>query len=54
MGGDINRAHRLSAHRIEGVEPVSGRKPDVLTVKRHAIHPVGIRKGAIFTEDFSG
>ena len=52
MGGDIDRAYRLPGHGIEGVQLVSGRKPDVLTVKRHAIHPVGIRKGAIFTEDF--
>jgi hypothetical protein len=31
---------------------VSGRKPDVLTIKRYAIHLLDIRKGAIFTEDF--
>jgi len=52
MRGDIDRARRLSTLRIEGVQLVSGRKPDVLTVKRHAMHVVGARKGAILAEDF--
>src|SRR5262245_37071345 len=50
--GDIDRAHGLSALRIEGVELVTGREPDVPTVERHAMHLVGTRKGAILTEDF--
>ena len=45
MRGDIDRAHRLSALGIEGVQPVSGRKPDVLAVKRDAMHAVDPGKG---------
>src|SRR6266852_3586812 len=52
MPGDIDRAHRLPARRIEGVELVSGRKPDVLTVIRDPMHVVDTRKGAILTENF--
>jgi hypothetical protein len=49
---DIDCAHCLAARRIEGVELVSGCKPDVLTVKRNPIYAVGPRKGSIFTKDF--
>ena len=52
MRGGIDRAHRLSARRIEGVQLVAGRKPDVLTVKRNPIHLVDPGKGAILTDDF--
>jgi hypothetical protein len=52
MRGDIDRAHHLTARRIEGVQLVTGRKPDVLTVKRNPMHVVDIRKGSILTEDF--
>src|SRR5215510_2939012 len=52
MRGDIDRAHHRSARRIEGVQPVSGRKPDVPTVKRDPMDLVGIRKGSILAEDF--
>ena len=51
MRGDIDRAHRLPARRIEGVQLVSGRKPDVLTVKRNPMHVVDTRKGSILTDD---
>src|SRR5205823_14553484 len=34
MRGDIDRAHRLPARGIKGVQLVSGRKPDVPTVIR--------------------
>src|SRR5262249_48721677 len=44
MRGDGDRAHRLPARRIEGVQLVSGRKPDVLTVKRDPMHLVDTRK----------
>ena len=37
MRGDIDRARRLAALRIEGVQLVAGGKPDVPTVKRHAM-----------------
>jgi hypothetical protein len=49
--GDSNRPHRLPARRIEGVQPVSGRKPDVLTVTRNPMHVVDTRKGSILTDD---
>ena len=52
MRGDIDRAHRLSTLRIEGAQLVSGRKPHMLTVKRHTMHVVGARKRAILAEDF--
>src|SRR5258708_5399745 len=52
LPGDIDRAHRLPARRIEGVQLVSGRKPDVLTVIRDPMHAVDTRKGSILTEDF--
>src|SRR5438477_7020154 len=38
MRGDIDRAQRLPARGIEGVQLVSGRKPDLLTVIRDAAH----------------
>src|SRR5262245_6648728 len=50
--GDIDRAQHLPARRIEGVQLVSGRKPDVLAVKRNAVHVVDTRKGSVFTDDF--
>src|SRR6266513_5467031 len=49
--GDINRAQHLPTRRIEGVQLVSGSKPDVLTVKRNPMHVVDTRKGSIFTQD---
>ena len=52
MPGDIDRAHHPATHGIEGVQPVSRRKPDVSIVKRHPAHLVGIGEGAILTEDF--
>jgi hypothetical protein len=52
MRGDIDRAHGLPASRIESVQLVSRRKPNVLTVKRHSMHVVDAGKISIFTEDF--
>jgi len=54
MRGDIDRAQRLPARRIEGVQLVSSSKPDVLTVIRDSVHVVGTRKGSILTDDFGG
>src|SRR5215510_15513821 len=51
MRGDIDRAHHRSARRIEGVQPVSRRKPDVAAVKRDPMDLVGIREGSILAED---
>jgi hypothetical protein len=52
MRGDIDRAQHLPSRRIKGVQLVSGRKPDVPTVKRNPMHVVDTRKGSILTEDF--
>jgi hypothetical protein len=52
MRGDINRAQRLPAGRIEGVQLVSGSKPDLLTVIRDPMHAVHTRKGSILMDDF--
>ena len=54
MRGDIDRAQRLPARRIEGVQLVSRRKPDVLTVIRDSMHAVDTRKGSILTDDLGG
>jgi hypothetical protein len=50
--GDVNRAQRLPARRIEGVQLVSGSKPDLLTVIREPMHAVDTRKGSILTDNF--
>ena len=54
MRGDIDRAQRLPARRIEGVQPVSRSKPGVLTVIRDSMHVFGTRKGSILTDDLGG
>src|SRR5882724_136802 len=51
MPGDIDRAQRPPARRIEGDQLVSSRKPDVLTVIRDSVHAVGTGKGSILTDD---
>src|SRR6516162_1808748 len=38
MRGDLNRAQRLPALRIEGIELVSGSKPDLPAVIRDPMH----------------
>ena len=52
MRGDINRAQRLPARRIQGVQRISGSKPDLLAVIRDPIDAVDSRKGPILTDDF--
>ena len=52
MRGDIDRAQRLPTRRIEGVQLVSGGKPDVPAVKGNPMHVLDARKGSIFMEDF--
>jgi hypothetical protein len=54
MGGDIDGTHRLPAGRIKGVQLVSGRKPDALTVVRNSMYVVRTRKGSILADDFGG
>jgi len=52
VSGDIERAYRLPAGGIEGDQLVSGRKPDVLTVKRDSMHPVRTFERSILSDDF--
>jgi hypothetical protein len=52
LRGDIDRAQRLPARRIEGVQLVSGSKPDVSTVKRNPVHVIDTRKGSVLIENF--
>jgi hypothetical protein len=49
--GDIDRAQYLAAGWIEGVQFVSGRKPDVLAVIGDAMHAFDAGKGSIFMDD---
>ena len=51
MRGGLDGPQRLSAGRIEGVQRVSSRKPDVLTVVRNSVHVVYARKGPILTDN---
>src|SRR5262249_22677324 len=49
---DIDRADHLTVRRIEGVQLISGSKPDVLTVIRDSMDVIDTRKGTILTDDF--
>src|SRR5215471_543556 len=51
---DVDRAHHLPTRRIEGLQLVSGSKPDALTVVGDAVHVVDPRKRPILPDDFSG
>jgi hypothetical protein len=52
MRGNVDRTQNLPVRRIEGVQPLSRREPDVLTVERDAVHCFDPRKGAVFLDDF--
>src|SRR5580692_4275607 len=43
VGGDIDRAQRLPALRIQRVQLVSGREPNLFTVIRDPIYPLDTR-----------
>src|SRR3989440_10691995 len=51
MRGDIDRAQRLPARRIEGVQRLSGSKPDVPAVIRDPMHALDTREGSILADD---
>ena len=51
MPGDVERAQLLAALRIEGVQPVAGREPDILAVERDAVDPFGLGEGPVFAGD---
>jgi hypothetical protein len=52
--GDVDRVQRLATRRVEGVQPVAGRDPDVPAVVRDAAHFVDAREGAVLAEDLCG
>jgi hypothetical protein len=52
MSGNIDRASHPLARGVEGVQLISGRKPDMLTVKRKPMHLLDLRKGSILADDF--
>src|SRR5262244_3936497 len=49
---DIDRAEHLPVRRIEGVQLISGSKPDMLTVIRDSMDVIDTRKGTILSYDF--
>src|ERR1700683_4570044 len=54
MRNDIDRAQRLAAGGVEGVDLLPSRKPDILTIVRDAIHALGPRKGSVLSNDVGG
>ena len=52
MGGDIDRALRLPARRIDGAQLVSGGQPDLLAIISDTVDAVDAGKGSILAEDF--
>src|SRR4029450_655316 len=54
MRGDIDRAQRLPALRIESVERVASGKPHALAVVCDAVHVVDTRKGPVLPNDLGG
>ena len=51
MRGDIERAHRFPARRVDRVQRVAGRDPDIGAVIADPMHMRDIRKGAVFADD---
>jgi hypothetical protein len=49
---DLDRAQLLSARRIESVQLVSGREPNVLAVIRNSVHAVDPWKWSVLLDDF--
>jgi len=52
MRCDIHRTLDFAARRIEGIQPVPGCEPDVLTVIANSVHAVSSGEGAILPHDF--
>jgi hypothetical protein len=52
MRRNLDRADRVPTRRLEGVQSVAGRKPDVRAVKRQAMNLVDAGKGSILAHDF--
>ena len=51
MRGNVKRAHRFSARRLDCVECVSGCYPDIGAVIAHAMDTGDVRKRAVFVDD---
>jgi hypothetical protein len=49
---DFDHAQLLSARRVENVQLVSGREPDILAVIGHSMHAVDPWKWTILADDF--
>ena len=45
--GDIERTHRFPARRVDRVQRVAGRDPDIGAVIAHPMHLRDIRKGGV-------
>lgn len=52
VSSDIDRAYWLAAGRVECIQFISGRKPNVLTIIGDSVHAVGAGKWSIFAYDF--
>src|SRR5579862_8464781 len=53
MARRIERTLLGAALRIEGVEVIAGREPDMFAVECDAVDPFRIGEGPIFADDFS-
>src|SRR5262245_22045688 len=53
MPGHIERSQLLATLRIEGIQAVAGREPDVRAVERDAVDSFGLREGPVFADDIS-
>src|SRR5712672_3630181 len=51
MRGGVDRAQLVAALRIEAVQPVAGREPDMLAVERDSVDLFGRREGPVFADD---
>jgi len=51
MRGDVYRADQLAGGRVERMELVSGREPDVSTVERHAVHALYAGERSVLAND---
>jgi len=51
MRGDIERAYHFPARRLDRVQRVAGRDPDIGAVIADTMHMRDVRKGAVFADD---
>jgi hypothetical protein len=52
MPGDVERVQLRAALRVEGVQPVARREPDVFAVERDSVDLLGLGEGSVFADDF--